>query len=151
MRPSKIKNYMDLAETVAARSPDEETKVGVLLINNKTGAILATGYNGFVRGADDEHLPRTRPLKYEYMIHGEMNLLINCAKHGISTEDCYLVSTMTPCKLCMRLMVNAGITGVVAKEKYRDFEEILHMQDVSVEWQVGDEGFYEIKYCPRPG
>ena len=53
MRPSKIANYMEIADVVSKRSHDVDTKVGAVLINNKSGAIIATGFNGFVRGAND--------------------------------------------------------------------------------------------------
>lgn len=149
MRPSKIQNYMDIAQTVAQRSHDAETKVGALLVNNETGGIVASGYNGFVKGADDLHLPNTRPNKYEYILHAEMNLLTHCARHGISMDNCFLVSTMSPCKLCMRLMFNSGITKVVAKELYRDFPEICQMLDIEVKATQNKEWFWEITYVPR--
>lgn len=146
MRPSKLQNYMEIAETVAKRSHDAETQVGALLVNNKSGAIIATGYNGFIKGALDSLLPSTRPDKYEYILHAEMNLLTNCARHGISMDDCFLVCTLSPCKLCMRLMINSGVERVVCKELYRDFSEILNMKDVSVDMSITPEGFHEIHY-----
>jgi dCMP deaminase len=143
---------MDIALTVAQRSHDAETKVGALLINNKSGAIIATGFNGFVRGTVDANLPNTRPEKYEYMLHAEMNLLTNCALHGIAMADCFLVCTLSPCKLCMRLMVNSGVSRVVVKDLYRDFTEILTMKDIAVGVGKTPEGFHEIHYvlptCP---
>lgn len=150
MRPSKLQNYMQIATTVAQRSHDAETKVGALLVNLNSGAIIATGYNGFIKGAPDDILPTTRPDKYEYILHAEMNLLTNCARHGISMDNCYLVSTLSPCKLCMRLMINSGVNLVVAKDLYRDFEDILKMKDVNVQWIKTSEGFYEIRYGATP-
>ena len=146
MRPTKLQNYMDIATTVAQRSHDAETKVGALLINNKSGAIIATGYNGFIKGAIDSMLPNTRPEKYEYILHAEMNLLTNCARHGISMDDCFLVCTLSPCKLCMRLMINSGVERVICKDLYRDFAEILNMKDVGVGVGTTPEGFHEIHY-----
>lgn len=146
MRPSKNQNYMDIAEAVAQRSHDAETKVGAVLINNTSGAIIATGYNGFVRGADDEILPNTRPAKYEYIVHAEQNLICNSARHGISMNNCSLVCTLSPCKLCMRMLLNCGITKVIAKELYKDFNDILQMQDIKVDVQKEEDGFYHISY-----
>ena len=137
---------MEIAEVCAKRSHDVETQVGAVIINNKSGAIMATGYNGFVRGANDLVLPVTRPLKYEFILHAEQNLIANCARHGISMEDCMLVCTMSPCKLCMRLMLNCGITKVVTKELYRDFNEILKMPDIKVNMEKNEDGFYHITY-----
>ena len=146
MRPSKIANYMEIADVVSKRSHDVDTKVGAVLINNKSGAIIATGFNGFVRGANDSVLPCTRPDKYEYILHAEQNLICNCARHGISMEDCSLVCTMSPCKLCMRLMFNCGITKVVTRELYKDFQGILDMLDVKTGMAIREDGLYEITY-----
>ncbi len=146
MRPSKTQNYMDVASTIAKRSHDAETKVGAILVKNDSGAIIATGYNGFVRGANDSALPNTRPDKYEYIVHAEQNLICNSAKEGISMNNCFLVCTLSPCKLCMRMLLNCGITKVIAKDLYKDFNEILQMQDVKVEAKQEEDGFWHITY-----
>lgn len=145
-RPSKSQNNMDIAEVIAQRSHDADTKVGAVLINNSSGAIMATGYNGFVRGANDKNLPTTRPDKYEYILHAEQNLISNAARHGISMQDCSLVCTLSPCKLCMRMLVNSGITKVIARELYKDFNEILQMKDINVKCSREEDGFYHITY-----
>lgn len=150
MRPDKIANYMEIAEVIAKRSHDAETKVGAVLVNNKTGAIMSTGYNGFVRGAADTALPNTRPDKYEYILHAEDNLIANAARHGISMEDCSLVCTMSPCKHCMRMLINCGVTNIVAKELYKDFNDILAMKDIGVLCRKDEEtGFWVISYYMR--
>lgn len=146
MRPSKVSNYMDMAEVVAQRSHDAETKVGAVLVNNKSGAVLATGFNGFVRGANDNNLPCTRPLKYEFILHAEENLIANCARHGISMEDCTLICTLSPCKKCMRLMINCGVTKVIVRELYKDFNDILNMPDVKTGISRREDGLHEITY-----
>lgn len=146
MRPTKIQNYMDIATTIAQRSHDAETKVGAILVNDVSGAIIATGFNGYVRGAMDSILPNTRPEKYEYIIHAEQNLICNSAKHGISMNNCSLICTLSPCKLCMRMLLNCGITKVIAKDLYKDFKDILKMEDVKVEVNKGDDGFWHISY-----
>lgn len=146
MRPDKVKNYMDIATVVAERSHDAETKVGVVLVNNKAGNIISTGYNGFVRGAADNSLPNHRPEKYEYIIHAELNLITNCCRNGISTENCTLISTMSPCRSCLRILVNCGITNIIAKDLYKDFGEVLQMRDVTTSIIKRDDGLYEISY-----
>ncbi len=145
-RPSKIENYMEIAEVIAKRSHDAETKVGAVLVNNESGAIMSTGYNGYVRGADDSTLPNTRPDKYEYILHAEDNLIANAARHGISTKNCMLVCTMSPCKHCMRMLVNCGVVGVIAKELYKDFNDILAMKDIGVKVSQGEDGYWYISY-----
>ena len=110
---NKIAWWMEIAETIAKKSTDEETQVGAILVNIKTGAILASGYNGFVRHAPDDELPRVRPEKYPYMIHAEQNLICNCARHGISMDNCLVVCTMSPCIQCMRLLWRCGVKKIL--------------------------------------
>jgi len=145
-RQSKIENYMEMAEVVAKRSHDAETVVGSVLVSNKSGAILATGFNGFVRGAKDKNLPNIRPEKYKFIVHSEENLVANCAKHGISMEDCTLVCTMSPCVKCMRLLFQCGITKVIVKKKYKDYEDLKKMGDIEIEERQTEEGFFELTY-----
>ena len=148
MKPEKILSYMRIAESVSQDSHDSETKVGYVLVHGKTGAIIATGFNGFIRGAQDKKLPNTRPEKYPYMIHSEANLICNAVRHGISTDGCYLVGTMSPCINCLRLIYQSGITTVYFKEKYRDFEKNCEMLDLQVNLTSSDT-FYKIELSPR--
>ena len=53
---------------------------------------------------------------------------------------------MSPCKLCMRLMINCGITKVVTRELYKDFDDILNMPDVKTSMEKRADGYYEITY-----
>ena len=146
-RPGKLQNYMDIAEVVARRSHDADTKVGAILVKNGSGAIIATGFNGFARGADDEKLPNNRPDKYQYIIHAETNIVAHCARHGISMEDCMLVCTLTPCVSCMRLLWQCGITEVIAKDLYRDIEAIQKMKDIAIVLLKTVEGFHALTYA----
>lgn len=132
MRISKYEMYMEMATIVAKRSHDAETQVGAILVNNNTGAILATGCNGFVRGAPDDKLPNTRPEKYKYMVHAEENLVANCARHGISMDNCTLYCTMSPCVKCMRLLWQCGITSIIVQNLYKDVEDIRSMEDIKL-------------------
>lgn len=135
---------MSIAQAAAERSHDEQTKVGAVLIKNDTGMVVATSYNGFVRGAPDHLLPKTRPEKYEYMIHAEDNLIAHCAKSGISVDNCSLVITMSPCQKCLRLMWQAGITQVICKDLYRDHK--IEMKDLAIEQKQTQEGYYVLTY-----
>lgn len=144
MRESKLEYWMNIAEAVSKRSHDTETKVGAILINNNTGAILATGYNGFVRGAPDKNLPTTRPDKYNYIVHAEDNLITNCARHGVSMNDCSLIITLSPCQKCLRSMWQAGITKVICRDIYRD--HCTDLADIDIIEEKTSEGFYKLTY-----
>jgi dCMP deaminase len=83
------------------------------------------------------------------MVHAEENLIANCAKHGISTDNCMVVLTMSPCVRCMRLLYQAGIKQVVVKNKYRDFEDIKQMADLEIKETNTPEGYFKLEYVPR--
>ena len=144
----KLDNYYKQALAVSELSPDEETKVGSLLIHGKTGAVIGSGYNGFVRGALDEKLPKTRPDKYEYVIHSETNLIYNCTRHGISTDECFIFCTLSPCINCLRALYQCGITVVFFKTPYRDFDKNRQMRDLHILVSEVDD-YYVIKLEPR--
>lgn len=143
-RPSKNKYWMGIAEAVSLRSHDTETKVGAILVKNDTGMVVATGHNGFVRGAPDNLLPKVRPEKYEYMVHAEENLIAHCAKSGVSVDNCTLIITLSPCQKCLRLMFQAGITKVICKDLYRDHR--IDLADLDINQIRTIEGYYELQY-----
>lgn len=130
MKLKHLENYCKQAEAVALLSPDEQKKVGAILISKSTGAVLANGYNGFIRGAADNKLPKTRPEKYEYIVHAEANLVYNCARHGIRTDDCFVFCTLSPCLPCTRSLFQSGIDTIVYKDEYRLFHEQLKALDI---------------------
>lgn len=134
MDENKLKKYMKRAEVVAENSHDEETQVGAVLINNNTLSVISEGYNGFVRGAPDQDLPRTRPDKYPYMIHAEQNLLANACRNGISTDNSFIVLTLSPCAHCVRMCWQAGIKEIYFKDIYRDFHQSKDMGDLEIDF-----------------
>lgn len=128
----KLRAYHRRALAVAEDSPDTSTKVGAVLVHGESGAVIADGFNGFIRGAPDSKLPMTRPEKYDYIIHAEMNLICNAVRHGISTDKCLVFCTISPCVKCMRALYQAGISEVYVKGFYTDFEKCSSMLDLSL-------------------
>lgn len=151
MKLKKLNSYHRRALAIAEDSPDEQTKVAALLINPHSGAVVGSGYNGFIRKGPDSVLPKTRPDKYDYIVHAEANLLYNCCRHGISTEKCVLYCTLSPCISCVRAIYQSGINEVYFKEKYRDFNENSNMKDLSLRVNpIWNGSFYHLSILPRP-
>lgn len=110
-RPDWDTVFMAVAFVMAQRSPDAETKHGAVLIDGKR-RIIGTGFNGFPRGCRDEMLPKVRPGKYPYVIHAEVNALIN-SRQTEHPDQCTLYVTGEPCHECFKLIVQYGIGRVV--------------------------------------
>lgn len=129
-RPDWDDYYMTLAYLVAQRSFDTSTKCGCVIVS-KDNRVLATGYNGPIKGSDDEKIPMTRPDKYPFMIHAEENaLLAYCGSYqDIQESICYVTSR--PCHKCLRMLLQKGITQIYygsVKTKVVDVEDLSYQE-----------------------
>ena len=119
-RASWDEYFMNIAKEVGTRSTCDRKHVGSVVVRDKS--ILATGYNGSVRGlahCDDEghlmedgHCIRT--------VHAEANAIVQAARNGMRIEGASIYVTASPCWGCFRLIANAGIVRIVFGEFYRD-------------------------------
>lgn len=130
----KLSSYIRKAETVALDSPDQETKVGSILISKTTGSVISEGFNGFVRGTDDGRLPKTRPAKYDFVIHAEQNLIYNAARNGVRTDNCFVVQTHSPCIHCARALYQSGINVIYFKDYYPGTDRVKELGDLIFEF-----------------
>lgn len=134
MKAQKLQLYIKRALVTAESSPDVETQVGSILVSKSTGSVISEGYNGFVRGANDGVLPKTRPAKYDFVIHAEQNLIYNAARNGVRTDSCFLVSTHSPCVHCARAIYQAGIDTVYFKNYYPGTDKIQDLGDLRLDY-----------------
>lgn len=107
--------FMTIARAVAEYSKDRNTKVGAVAIDDNLN-IIATGYNGFPRGVDDNVDERhTRPEKYLWTAHAEENLVSQAAYGGRSLKgSTVLVTALFPCATCARMLIQAGVRRIIA-------------------------------------
>ena len=90
---------------------DAQTGCGAILVKNRR--IIASGYNGFIQGVEDNFLPNIRPAKYPWMIHAEHNAILDCARNGKCAEGCTVYVTGKPCLNCYQFMYQAGVVEIV--------------------------------------
>lgn len=69
----------------------------------------------------------------DFVVHSEQNLLMYCAKKGIPIEGTTLYITMSPCKMCAKLIASAGVVRVVYHTLYRDDEGINFLKSCNIE------------------
>jgi len=117
MKEKKLDTYMLMAKNMATLSPDSETQVGAIMLSDE-GRVIASSFNGFVRGTVDGSLPTTRPDKYQYMQHAERNMLYNCAYEGIRSKNTTIICTLSPCLECLRACFSAGVNQIIYKDVY---------------------------------
>ncbi len=108
--------FMELAFLISTWSKDTSTKTGAVVIGPDR-EIRATGYNGLVRGVDDNIPERMeRPTKYDFFEHAERNAVYNACLTGTSLKGCTLYATHSPCTDCARAIIQAGIKTVVTNK-----------------------------------
>jgi dCMP deaminase len=117
--------FIKMCKLVASKSKDKSIKVGCVIVG-PDHEIRSTGYNGFVRGADDENPDwYKRPLKYKVTAHAELNAVTNAARVGTPLLGCIAYTTLHPCSNCALVLAQAGIkiiktSKIDSKWKNRD-------------------------------
>jgi dCMP deaminase len=127
-RPSWEEYFMDIARLVARRSTCLRRQVGAVLVKDRN--ILATGYNGTPSGLRHcsevgcvrqmQNVPSGQRHELCRGLHAEQNAIIQAAKHGTNISGSILFCTNTPCVICSKMIINAGIRQVVFLEGYPD-------------------------------
>lgn len=133
-RRDKINYYLDIADAVSRRSTCIRRTYGAIIVLNDE--IVSTGYNGAPRGrrncVDLDHCTREEMKipsgeRYELCrsVHAEANAIISAARSEVLGGTLYLVGRLsktgeilpdtTPCSMCRRFIINAGITQVICR------------------------------------
>ena len=134
MRKDKTNYYLDIADAVRSRSTCLRRQYGAIIVKNDE--IVATGYNGAPRGRKNcselgrctrEELKIPSGQRYELCrsVHAEANAIISAQRSAMIGGTIYLagrdantgelLDTTTPCSMCRRMIINAGIEQVVCK------------------------------------
>lgn len=124
-RPSKVDHYLDIARTVAKRSPCSRRKFGSIIVKNDI--IIATGYNGTIRGALNcgKDIPCIKDIANEpaYVsyescpaFHSEENCCLMAGRDRAVGGTLYLAPYEgqgdRPCYRCRRAIVQVGLKDV---------------------------------------
>lgn len=107
--------FIELAEHVSKWSRDPRTKVGAVIVRpDKT--VASIGFNGFPRGVDDSiERYMSRETKNQFICHAEANAILT-ANERLAGYTIY-VSPLLPCHECAKMIIQTGITRVVANAK----------------------------------
>ena len=142
-RRDKINYYLDIAETVLERGTCLRRNYGAIIVKNDS--IISTGYAGAHRGCKNctdvgyckrEALNIPRGTRYELCrsVHAEQNAIINASREEMLGATLYLagkdaktgerIPDCTPCSLCRRFIINAGIETVIVRRDSDSYETI---------------------------
>ncbi len=128
------KRFLELAVHVSTWSKDPSTKVGAVIARGNTE--ISMGYNGFPKCIIDyDELYLNKEIKYQYIIHAELNAILKAGQEGRDIKGATLyTSPLPPCISCAAIIMGAGITRVVSRfttpkedSKYKDFTATAEM------------------------
>lgn len=140
MRPDWDTYFMEIAYTVAKRSTCLRRQVGALLV--KDNHILSTGYNGAPSGLNHcidigclrQQLNVPSGERHELCrgLHAEQNAIIQAAVQGVSVKGSTLYCTLSPCSLCAKMLINAGVERIVFDGVYPDKQSMAFFAEANV-------------------
>ena len=124
--------FLNLCKSISLKSKDPSTKVGALIVGpNKE--IRSTGWNGFARGiVDSKERYESRPLKYDLVVHAELNAICNAARVGTPLDGCTLyVFPLYVCNDCAKAVIQVGIKEIVMVSSERNKQIWINKMELS--------------------
>lgn len=122
--------YLKMAFIWSNLSKCSRKKVGALIV--KEGMIISDGYNGtpsgFPNECEDDHGET-----HWYVLHAEANALTKLAKSNNSAKGATLYITLSPCKDCSKLILQAGVKRVVYVNQYKDTSGLDFLKETEIE------------------
>ncbi|MGP1595002.1 MAG: deoxycytidylate deaminase [Treponema sp.] len=136
IRPTWDEYFMEVCRAIAKRATCGRGRSGCVIA--RENQLLVTGYVGAPRGLPhcDEVGHQFKKIQHEdgsisqhcvRTVHAEQNAICQAAKRGISIDGATLYCKMTPCRTCAMLIINCGITRVVAEKRYHDAADSLEL------------------------
>ncbi|HAH08304.1 MAG TPA: cytidine deaminase [Elusimicrobia bacterium] len=133
-RISKEQYYLNIAKETARRSTCLRRHYGAVIVNNDQ--IVSTGYAGAPRKTANcvevgtcvrikLNIPRGEHYEWCRSVHAEMNAIIHAPRFdmlgatlylvGVSPVSSTVIKGAEPCRICKRMIINAGIRRVVVQ------------------------------------
>src|ERR1035437_5689683 len=126
VRPAWEHYFMNIARVVAMRGNCLRRQVAAVIVLDQR--IISTGYNGTPRGVRNcceggcprcaSDAPSSSDLHECICSHAEENAITQAAYHGISVRGGTLYSLLSPCLICAKMIINAGLHEVVYDAEY---------------------------------
>ncbi len=127
VRPSWDEYFIGIMDMVGTRATCDRGRSGCVITKNKR--MLTTGYVGSPIGTKhcDEighemhtvtHEDGSETMHCIRTTHAEQNAIVQAARNGVSLDGATLYCSMTPCYVCAKIIINAGIIRVVSKNDY---------------------------------
>ncbi|MFT5337776.1 MAG: dCMP deaminase [Sphingobacteriales bacterium] len=124
------KAYLRMALEWGKLSHCHRRQVGAIIV--KDGTIIADGYNGTPTGFPNMCEDESNTTHW-YVLHAEANAILKVSKSNNSSVGATLYITMSPCKECSKLILQAGIKRVVYLQEYKDNSGLDFLKEAGLE------------------
>ena len=141
MRPSWDEYFMNMLEVIKTRSTCMRRQVAAIIVKDRQ--IISTGYNGSAKGLkhcdevgclrEQMQIPSGQRHELCRGIHAEQNAIIQASLHGVSIEGADIYITCSPCVLCSRMLINAGIKRIIYSGDYPDELAMSMLKEAKIE------------------
>ena len=128
-RPNWQEVWIKMASLISQRSCDPRNQVGAIVVTDDNTQVLSVGYNGNYSGGPNE-IESDVPGE-SGMIHAEINALLKMDYNNPKKKIMYV--TLSPCRMCAKALINAGISRIYYNNEYRDASGIKLLQSAGVE------------------
>lgn len=124
------KAYLRMALEWAQLSQCTRKKVGAIIV--KDSIIISDGFNGTPTGFDNCCETEDGNTHW-HVLHAEANAILKLARSNNQGTDSTLYITLSPCRECSKLVLQAGITRVVFVKGYKDSSGIDFLKTAGIE------------------
>jgi dCMP deaminase len=124
------KAYLKMAQEWAKLSYCKRKQVGALIVKDRM--IISDGYNGTPSGFEN-CCENAEGKTHWYVLHAEANAILKLAASTQSAKGATLYLTLSPCKECSKLILQAGITRLVYINEYSDDDGISFLRNHNIE------------------
>jgi len=124
------KAYLKMAQEWAKLSYCKRKQVGALIVKDRM--IISDGYNGTPSGSENCCEDENGQTHW-YVLHAEANAILKLAGSTQSARGATLYLTLSPCKECSKLILQAGISRLVYINAYSDNEGISFLKEHQIE------------------
>ena len=130
----KIATFTKILENIKNLSNSSTTKVGCIALRKDFSKIASFGYNGSYSGAEVNEETGTEEDSLEPgesgFIHAEVNMIAKFQEYD--PQNYIILLTLSPCKMCTKILVNAGFKHVYWIQDYRDTEHLQIFNECNV-------------------
>ena len=131
IRPSWDSVWSQFAKVISQRSYDPRYQVGAVVVTSDNTQVLSIGYNGNYSGGPNR--VESEDPGHSGFIHAEINCLLKMDYNNPKKKIMYL--TLSPCRMCAKAIVNAGISELVYAEKYRDISGLKILEEAGINYR----------------